>query len=82
MPAGTSPGVRVGAAVELDDVRVQALGDGRDARDLEGSGRHDDMVGFVGAVVELDEVAAVAAAHGADGAVELDGQLESRGRSR
>ena len=58
---------------------VQALGNGRHMRYLERSGRHDDVVGFVGAVVELDEVAAPAAAHGADGAVELDRQVEVAG---
>jgi hypothetical protein len=66
----------VGAAVELDDERVQALRDCGHSRNLERSGGHDDVVGSVGAVVEFDEIAAPAAAHRADGAVELDGKLE------
>ena len=80
-PAGTSPGDRYALLWNwtMSGSRRSAIGG--HARHLERSGRDDDLVGFVGAVVELDEVAAVAAAHGADGAVELDGQLEVAARS-
>ena len=60
-PVGQIVRRAVGAAVELDDVRVEALGDRRDDGHLERPGRDDDLVGLVGAVVELDEVAAARA---------------------
>jgi hypothetical protein len=46
-------------AVELDDAAVQALGDRRPARNLEGAGGDHHLLRRVGPVLELDQVVAV-----------------------
>ena len=44
----------VRGAVKLDDLGVEALGDGRRERDLERTGGDHDLVGLVGPLVQLD----------------------------
>ena len=71
-------GAAVRAAVEPDDVRVQALGHLGHARDLERAGGDHDLAGFVGAVVELDHVAVVAARTARTGLSSSTGSSNSR----
>ena len=63
--------------MDLDDARVQPLGDRRHPRHLERPGGDHHLVGRVRAVAQLDhEAAVVAGADREDLAVELDGQVE------
>jgi hypothetical protein len=76
LPAGHVSRPAVVGAVELRHVAGELLRDGRDARDLERSGRDHDLVAVQRPVGQLDAVAAVVWVKAGDAAGDLDGQRE------
>jgi len=63
--------------VQLQDLRVEASGDRRHERHLEGASRDDDLIGLVRPLVRCDEIVAVGLRERPHARVQLDWQLEA-----